>query len=179
MLHTGALVLVRFPPPALGGGVFLGGRHHAALEFQGGVAAERRALAGQSLDRGGEVQPVQPAQQVDHVAVRPAAEAVEEALAVVDEEARRLLVMEGAAGLELTPGLDQPQAPGRFAELLAAVAIKLDALLKDRANFRTPRAMKDGLTDAVRSIRETLEETGYGHLLPDLTDSTDTAQPAA
>ena len=68
---------------------------------------------------------------------------------------------------------------GRFAGLLAAVAIKLDALLKDRANFRTPRAMKDGLADAVRSIRETLEETGYGHLLADLTDTTDPAQPAA
>ena len=67
----------------------------------------------------------------------------------------------------------------RFAGLLAAVAIKLDALLKDRANFRTPRAMKDGLAEAVRSIRETLEATGYGHLLADLTDTTDPAQPAA
>ena len=68
---------------------------------------------------------------------------------------------------------------GRFAGLLAAVALKLDALLKDRANFRTPRAMKDGLADAIRSIRETLEETGYGHLLADLTDTIDPAQPTA
>jgi hypothetical protein len=67
----------------------------------------------------------------------------------------------------------------RFAGLLAAVALKLDALLKDRANFRTPRAMKDGLAEAIRSIRETLAETGYGALIADLTTSTDTAEPAA
>ena len=45
--------------------------------------------------------------EADRVAVRAAAEAVIEALVVVDGEARRLLVVERAASLPLTPGAKQ------------------------------------------------------------------------
>ena len=46
-------------------------------------------------------------QEADRIAVRAAAEAMVEALVVVDGEARRLLVVERAAGLPLAPGADQ------------------------------------------------------------------------
>ena len=46
-------------------------------------------------------------EEADRVAVRAAAEAMVEALVVVDGEAGRLLVVERAAGLPLAPGADQ------------------------------------------------------------------------
>ena len=46
-------------------------------------------------------------EEADRVAVRAAAEAMVEALVVVDGEARRLLIVERAARLPLAPGADQ------------------------------------------------------------------------
>ena len=46
-------------------------------------------------------------EEADCVAVGSAAEAMVETLLIIDGEARRLLVVEGAACLELAPRLDQ------------------------------------------------------------------------
>src|SRR5690606_36352047 len=65
-------------------------------------------LAGEALDGFGEAEAVRTHHEADGVAVRPAAEAVVEALLVADGEGRRLLVVEGAeAGMFAAPA-DQP-----------------------------------------------------------------------
>ena len=78
----------------------------------GSAAAFRRpGLAGQALDRLGERQVVDAHREADDVAMRAAAEAVEEALVVVDGEGRRLLVMERAQAGMLAALADQAHAP--------------------------------------------------------------------
>ena len=62
------------------------------------------------LDRFGERQIVVAHREADDVAMGTAAEAVEEALLVVDVEAGRLLVVERARRFEFPPGPDQPHA---------------------------------------------------------------------
>jgi hypothetical protein len=49
-------------------------------------------------------------QKADRVAMRAAPEAMIEMLVVVDREARRLLIVEGTAGLPFAPGADQLHA---------------------------------------------------------------------
>jgi len=68
----------------------------------------------------------------------------------------------------------RPDWSDRLAGLLADLAVRLDALSKDRANFRAPRVLKDALVEMARTARETLADTGYGALLPpDLTPPAD------
>ena len=64
-------------------------------------------LGGQLLHRVHEREAALVGHPADHVAVRAAAEAVVEALLVADREARRLLVVERAAGLPLAPRLGE------------------------------------------------------------------------
>ena len=64
-------------------------------------------LAGKLLDRVHERHSAIVGEEADRVAVGAAAEAMVEALVVVDGEARRLLVVERAARLPLAPGADQ------------------------------------------------------------------------
>ena len=66
---------------------------------------------GELLDRVHERQAARVGQEADRVAMRAAAEAMVEALVVVDGEARRLLLMERAARLPLAPGADQLHLP--------------------------------------------------------------------
>ena len=63
----------------------------------------------QFLDRIYEWQAALVGEPADRIAMRFAAEAMVEALLVIDVEARRLLVMERATGLEFAPRLGQPQ----------------------------------------------------------------------
>ncbi len=81
---------------ALGGARIGGGNFHARFgrQFLHRVHEREAALVGQPADR---------------IAMRFAAEAVVEALLVIDVEARCLFVVERAAGLEFAPGLGQPQ----------------------------------------------------------------------
>ena len=72
-------------------------------------------LGRQFLHRIHEGQPALVGHPADHVTMRPAAEAVVEALLVVDREAGRLLVMKRATGLELMPCLDEPRRPRNHA----------------------------------------------------------------
>ena len=67
-------------------------------------------LGGKLLDRVHERHAAIVGQEADRVAMRAAAEAMVEMLVVVDREARRLFVVEGAAGLPLTPGANQLDA---------------------------------------------------------------------
>ena len=64
------------------------------------------------LDRVHERQPAGIGQEADRIAMRAAAEAMVEALVVVDGEARRLLVVERAARLELAPRADELHGRG-------------------------------------------------------------------
>ena len=113
-----------------------GGRHHLVQARLARSARSRRArdrAPGTSmpgrlrelLHRIHERQPALVGHPADRVAMRAAAEAVIEALVVVDREARRLFVMERAARLPLAPGAlelhrlaDQPGEQGPGAELV-------------------------------------------------------------
>ena len=72
-----------------------------------GLGNVHPGLGGKLLDRIHERHPALVGQKADRVAVRTAAEAMVEALVVVDGEARRLLVVEWATCLPFAPGADQ------------------------------------------------------------------------
>ena len=84
-----------------------GGALGRSLACGSGAGTSMPGLAGQLLDRVHERQAALVGEEADRVAMRAAAEAMVEALLVVDGEARRLLVVERAAGLPLAAGLDQ------------------------------------------------------------------------
>lgn len=68
------------------------------------------------------------------------------------------------ASLEVEPmTVVTPADPAeRFALMLSTTAAKLEELATDRAHFRAPRALKDGLLDLSASIRAALRENGHG-----------------
>ena len=72
-----------------------------------GAGTSMPGLGRELLDRIHERHAAIVGEEADRVAVRAAAEAMVEALVVVDGEARRLLVVERAARLPLAPGADQ------------------------------------------------------------------------
>ncbi len=76
-----------------------------------GFGHRQPGLGRQLLHRVHEAQAALVGIQADGVAMRAAAEAVVEALVVVDVEARRLLVVERAAALQLAPGARQLHPP--------------------------------------------------------------------
>jgi hypothetical protein len=86
---------------------------------------------GKALHRLREAKVVDAHREADDVAMRAAAEAVEEALVVVDEEARALLVVEGAEAGELPPLLDQAHAPSHHARAGEAVADLVQELRRE------------------------------------------------
>ena len=88
-------------------------------------------LLGEALDGLGEAEVVDAHREADDVAMRAAAEAVEEALVVVDEEARALLVVEGAEAGELASLLDQAHAPSHHARAGEAVADLVQELRRE------------------------------------------------
>ena len=68
-------------------------------------------LARQALDRLGKPQALGLHHEVESAAVGAAAEAMVEALVLVDRERRRLLVVKWAQAKLLAPALDQPHPP--------------------------------------------------------------------
>src|SRR5690606_1268447 len=76
----------------------------------------------QLLDGFGKGQSAAAHDEADHIAMGAAAEAVEEALLVVDGEGRGLLVAERAEAGEFPPALDQPHGPAHNARQWQPVA---------------------------------------------------------
>ena len=93
------------------------GRRHDVVEGRGAVGAFAGAgigggdlhpgLGGELLDRVHERQAAVVGEEADRVAMRAAAEAMVEALLVVDGEGGRLFIVERAAGLPLAAGLGE------------------------------------------------------------------------
>ena len=72
-----------------------------------GAGTSMPGLGGKLLDRVHELHAAIVGEEADRVAMRAAAEAMVEALVVVDREAGRLFIVERAAGLPLASGADQ------------------------------------------------------------------------
>ena len=87
--------------------VRVGGALGALLRLGVGRGDVHAGLGRKLLDRVHELHAALVGEEADRVAVRAAAEAMVEALVVVDGEARRLLVVERAAGLPLAARADQ------------------------------------------------------------------------
>ena len=89
-------------------------------------------LAGQPLDRLGKAQPLGLHDEADDVAMRAAAEAVEEALVLVDREGGRLLVVERAEAGMLAPAPHQLHPAGDHAGERDAAAQLVQELRRER-----------------------------------------------
>ena len=94
---------------------------------------------GQLLDRLGEAQAVVVHQEAEHGAVRAAAEAVVELLVRAHPERRRLLVVEGAAGLVFAARFLQRDARADQLDDVAARDQVIDEALRDATGHRRGR----------------------------------------
>ncbi len=96
-------------------------------------------LLGQSLDRLGELEMLDLAEEADGVAAGAAPEAVVDALGRRDRERRRLLGVKGAQAAErVVPGLLERQVLRDDLDDVGALAHRLDVVLPDPSRHRTP-----------------------------------------
>jgi hypothetical protein len=90
---------------------------------------------GEPLDRTGEVELLGLAHERDHVALRAAAEAVVELLERIDGEARRPLLVEGAAAYVPRPRLPQLRAPADHRDDVDGGFDVLDGRVLDQCHY--------------------------------------------
>src|SRR5262249_6919784 len=108
----------------------------SVLPRRGFLVLERDAKPlGQPLDRAREVEPLGLADEAEEIAALAAAEAVVEPLARVDREARRPLVVEGAAAREVAAGFAQRRALFDDRDEVGALPNRLDARLLDPRHY--------------------------------------------
>ena len=118
-------------------------------------------LGRQLLDRFGKRQIVVAHREADDVAMGAAAEAVEEALLVVDVEAGRLLVVERARRLELAPRPDQPHALADHVGQGQPCPQLFKELRRKRHGLRLTRACEERLRGSTLSdVSPTVWQTG-------------------